>query len=129
MFGFRALVAAGDLPFYSLPFLGGREGLRGYIAGRFRDRASWYGSAEYRFWVLQRGFGIGKTFRIERVGLAAFYGIGSVAENFGGLFESRLLHSYGFGVIFSIERLFPFRMDFGFSSEGFQITARAGLTF
>jgi len=46
---------AGDLPFYALPTLGGALG-RGFVAGRFRDQHLWVASAEYRFWVLPRGF-------------------------------------------------------------------------
>ena len=129
LLGLRSQVTAGDLPFYTLPSLGGRDSLRGFIAGRFRDRASWYGSAEYRVWVIQRGFGFSETARIERIGLAAFYGAGSVAGDFAGLFSSSVRHSYGFSVILSIERLFPFRLDFGFSNEDFLITGGAGLTF
>ena len=129
MFGLRSQVAAGKLPFYSLPTLGGRASLRGFVAGRFRDRASWYGSAEYRVWVLQRGIGLSDAVRIERIGFGLFYEIGSVAGDFGGLFSSKLLQSYGFSLIMSLERLFPFRMDFGFSNEGFVVTGGAGLTF
>jgi hypothetical protein len=38
--------SAGNLPFFALPSLGGAYTHRGFIAGRFRDEASWYGVAE-----------------------------------------------------------------------------------
>ena len=123
--------SAGNLPFFALPSLGGAYTHRGFIAGRFRDEASWYGVAEYRFWVLPRGFRIpfSRTLRVERVGLAPFYEIGSVAGDVPRLFESRVRHSYGIGVRATLERLAPFRVDVGFSEEGAEVTARFGLSF
>jgi hypothetical protein len=123
--------SAGNLPFFALPSLGGAYTHRGYITGRFRDDASWYGVAEYRFWVLPRGFRIpfSRTLRVERVGLAPFYEIGSVAGDVPRLFEARVRHSYGIGLRATLERLAPFRVDVGFSEEGAEVTARFGLSF
>ena len=127
--GARLTGSAGNLPFFSLPTLGGAFGQRGYIAGRFRDGAAWLGVAEYRFWVLPRGFPITRTIRIERVGLAPFYEIGSVAGDIPRLFESRVIHSYGIGARLTLERTAPFRIDVGFSEEGVEVHARFGLSF
>ena len=52
----------------------GPDTLRGYIANRFTDDASWHAVAEYRFWIIPRGFAVTDTIRIERVGMALFYG-------------------------------------------------------
>jgi len=122
---------AGDLPFYSLPTLGGSRTLRGFIAGRFRDRSSWHASAEYRFWVFTRGFPIPftKTLRVERVGLAFFADTGSVAGDWTGLFDSRVWASAGVGLRITLERDAPFRVDVGFSGEGVEVTAGFGLSF
>ncbi len=99
------------------------------VAGRFRDRASWHGNVEYRFWVIQRGLGLSHTFRIERIGAAVFYESGSVGSDAEGLFHASVQHSYGFSLICSLERLFPFRMDFGFSKDGLSLTLGSGLSF
>ena len=121
----------GDLPFFSLPMLGGRRTLRGYIEGRFRDGASWHATAEYRFWVLPRGFRIPfvETMRVERVGLALFGDVGSVTDDWPDIFSSRVRASIGVGLRLTLERAAPFRVDVGFSGDGTQVTAGFGLSF
>jgi hypothetical protein len=66
--------SSGDLPFYSRPTLGGADRQRGYINGRFAGDSLWFSAAEHRFWVIPRGFSVTDRIRIERVGLATFYG-------------------------------------------------------
>jgi hypothetical protein len=122
---------AGILPFFALPSLGGSQILRGFIAGRFRDEASWAGSLEYRFWLLPRGFPIPFTdaIRVERFGAAIFYEAGAVGTNGIEMFGSRVRHSYGFGLRASLERAAPFRVDIGFSEDGVNLAAGFGLSF
>jgi outer membrane protein assembly factor BamA len=130
-FQLKTSTTAGDLPFYSLPTLGGSRTLRGFVAGRFRDRSMWHASAEYRFWVLTRGFPIPftKALRVERVGLAFFGDTGSVADDWPDLFSSRVWASAGVGLRVTLERDAPFRVDVGFSTEGVEVTAGFGLSF
>jgi len=130
-FHLQTSTTAGDLPFYSLPTLGGRRTLRGFIEGRFRDRSMWHASAEYRFWVLTRGFRIPFTqaLRVERVGLAFFGDTGSVADDWPDIFSSRVWASGGVGLRITLERDAPFRVDVGFSSEGVEVSAGFGLAF
>lgn len=120
---------SGTVPFYLLPTLGGRNTLRGYIAGRWRDRSAWHGSAEYRFWVIPRGIPITRNIRIERVGLAAFYDIGAVAPSWTSIFSSKVSQSYGFGARIGLERAAIFRLDLGFSREDINFIASFGLSF
>jgi len=129
--GLRSQATVGDLPFISLPSLGGAFAQRGFIGGRFRDRASWLGVAEYRFWFLPRGFPIPFTdfIYVERVGAALFYEIGAVAPDVGRIFKSRVRQTYGVGLRVSLERAAPFRVDFGFSEDGLNVAARFGLSF
>jgi hypothetical protein len=130
-FHLQTRTSAGDLPFFSLPALGGTRTLRGFVAGRFRDRAAWHGSVEYRFWVLPRGFSIPFTeaLRVERVGLALFGDVGSVAGRWDRLFDSRVHANGGIGVRATLERGAPFRVDLGFSGEGVEVSAGFGLSF
>jgi len=130
-FHLQTSTTAGDLPFYSLPTLGGSHTLRGFIAGRFRDRSMWNASAEYRFWVLTRGFPIPftKALRVERVGLALFADAGSVAKDWPDLFSSRVWANAGVGLRVTLERDAPFRVDVGFSGEGVEVTGGFGLSF
>jgi hypothetical protein len=127
--GFQVDTTVGDLPFYDLPSLGGSATLRGYIANRFTDDSAWHAVAEYRFWVIPRGFRLTRTIRIERVGLALFGELGTVAPSLGDLPDTRIHASYGVGLRIALERLAIFRADLGFSDEGTNLTVAFGLSF
>ena len=122
-------LSSGDLPFFARPTLGGNRTLRGFIAGRWRDDAAWEAATEYRIWVLPRGFTVWRHLRIERVGLAAFYEAGNVADNASELFQERVRHSYGLSGRFTMERQAIFRADVGFSEDGTNFSAGFGLPF
>lgn len=128
-FGAQTSVTAGNLPFYSLPSLGGSRTLRGYINNRFTDRAAWHAGAEYRFWFIPRGFALTETVRIERIGAAVFYELGNVAPTWSKLFDDKAKYSYGGSFRFSLERTALFRLDYGFSSEDSNFSIAYGLTF
>ena len=119
----------GNLPFYDLPSLGGGATLRGYIANRFTDNSAWHAVAEYRFWVVPRGFRLTRTIRVERIGLALFGEAGTVAPNLGDLPTAKIHTSYGIGLRVSLERIALFRADLGFSDEGTNLTVGFGLSF
>jgi Omp85 superfamily domain len=121
--------SVGDLAFYDRPSLGGTHTLRGYIANRFTDNAAWHASAEYRFWVVPRGFAVTPTIRVERIGLALFGDVGTVADSLGDLPSARIHTSYGIGLRVSLERTALFRADFGFSGEGLNFILAFGLSF
>ena len=121
--------AHGDIPFWALTSLGGRNTLRGYIQNRFTDKAAWHASGEYRIWVMPRGFRVTDAIRIERVGFAFFYDIGTVGETIEDLFSSTVHDSYGVSFRFSLERTALFRADLGFSDEGMNFTFAYGLSF
>ena len=129
VFGLWNEYSAGSLPFFALPTLGGSDRLRGYIGGRFRGGASWLGAAEYRFWFLPRGIAITRSIRIERVGAALFYEVGSVGDGAGDLLSQSPRQSYGVSLRLTLERAAPFRFDFAFSDEGSEFTAGFGLAF
>ena len=130
-FNLEAQQVVGDLPFFNLPQLGGSDAHRGFVRGRFRDRAAWIFGAEWRPWVIARGFTIPftETLRVERIGLAAFYEIGSVANDVGELFRAKVHHSYGAGLRITLERQAIFRVDLGFSDEDVIVSANFGLPF
>jgi hypothetical protein len=130
-FHLETQATAGRLPFFALPTLGGTLG-RGFIAGRFRDQHLWLGSAEYRFWVLPRGFALSPwtpEVRVERLGLALFYDVGSVDDQWPRVFVAEPKQSGGVGLRITLERNAPFRVDVGFSGEGAQVSAGFGLAF
>jgi outer membrane protein assembly factor BamA len=120
---------AGELPYYALPRLGGNDTLRGYIANRFTGAAAWHATAEYRLWVIPRGVRFTDTIRIERIGIAPFVDVGTVANSLDTLPTARVHASYGLGLRFSLERTAMFRADIGFSSEGVNFVVAFGLPF
>ncbi|HET9489064.1 MAG TPA: BamA/TamA family outer membrane protein [Methylomirabilota bacterium] len=127
--GLSVQASTGDLPFYERPSLGGPDTLRGYIANRFTDDASWHAVAEYRFWIIPRGFAVTETIRIERVGMALFGEVGTVADSVDELPAAQIHTSYGLGLRFSLERTALFRADVGFSKEDVNVTVGFGLSF
>lgn len=120
---------SGELPFWALPELGGSSTLRGYSPNRFTDRAAWHASAEWRVWIIPRGFRIGGPVRIERIGLAPFYDIGTVAPRAADLKSATVHDSIGCGLRFALERTASFRADLGFSDEGSNFTFTFGAAF
>ena len=121
--------ATGELPFYALPSLGGSRTLRGYINNRWTDEAAWHAGAEYRLWFIPRGFSVTETVRVERIGTAFFYEVGSVASTWTGLFDDKPKYSYGTSLRISLERTALFRFDIGFSDEDSNFSIAYGLTF
>jgi hypothetical protein len=119
----------GDLPFYSLPTLGGTHTLRGFIQNRFTDRAAAHASVEYRIGLIPRGITFTDTIRIERIGLGVFYECGTVARGIEDLHDGRFLDSYGFGLRLAFSREATFRVDFGYGDEGSNFTLAFGNSF
>jgi hypothetical protein len=75
-------------PFFDTCAYGAGDDLRGYEAGRYRDRNMIAGQAEYRLRLS------------SRFGAVAFAGTGSVASSFGSLFSSTMLPAAGIGLRF-----------------------------
>jgi hypothetical protein len=119
----------GDLPFYSLPTLGGTNTLRGFIQNRFTDRATAHFSTEYRVNLIERGIAFNETVRIERIALGIFYDCGTVAGGLEDLHEGRYRDSYGFGVRLAFSREAVFRIDWGYGTEGTNFTLAFGNSF
>lgn len=128
-FGAFVQDTVGDLPFYSLPTLGGTQTLRGYIQNRFTDRAAAHFSAEYRIGLIPRGITFTDTIRIERIGLGVFYDCGTVANGIEDLADGRFLSSYGAGLRLAFSREATFRVDLGFGDEGTNFTLAFGNSF
>ena len=128
-FGCFVQDTVGDLPFYSLPTLGGSSTLRGYIQNRFTDRAAAHFSAEYRVNIVERGVAFTDTIRIERIGIAFFYDGGTLASDWDGLDDGRYLDSYGAGLRLAFSREAVFRVDVGYGDEGSNFTIAFGNAF
>ncbi len=101
-------VQTGEVPFLHLAQMGGEFNMRGYFAGRFRDKSMVVFQTEYRvplFW---------------RFGLVGFAGLGNVAERFGDLKLGSLKVSYGVGFRFLFDKKenIQLRMDIGFGEDG-----------
>jgi len=128
-FGLYAAATAGDLPFHLLPWLGSPDTLRGYPPNRFTDRAAWHAGVEYRTWLIPRGFKLTNVHRVERIGLAVFYELGTVAPSPAALPDAEIHHSYGISLRAAFERTALVRVDLGFSDEGTTVSAESGVSF
>ncbi len=128
-FGCFIKSAWGDLPFQELPALGGSDTLRGYLADRFTDQAAWHAAAEWRLWVVPRGVRLSDKVRIQRIGLAPFVDVGSVADKLANLATSDIRHSVGLGIRFMWERDLIFRLDVARSPDQIGTNFEFGYSF
>jgi hemolysin activation/secretion protein len=78
---------------------------------------------------MPRGVALTRQIRIERIGLALFHDVGTVASSLDALPAARIHTSYGVGLRFSMERTAHFRADVGFSREDVNVTVGFGLPF
>lgn len=85
-------MANGRVPFYDQCLLGMSQDLRGYEAGRYRDRRMLAAQAEYRREVW------------KRFGAVGFFGVGEVAPTFGNFRYDKLLPGGGLGVRFRLTK-------------------------
>ena len=104
----------GETPLRSLSYIGGASNLRGYYAGRYRDKNAAILQAEYRiplFW---------------RIGAAGFAGVGNVGPELKDINLSHLKESWGGGLRVALNRKekLNLRLDYGFArgkSSGFYL--------
>jgi len=127
--GAFVLDTVGDLPFHSLPSLGGSHTLRSYIENRFTDRAAAHAAIEYRIGLVPRGITFTDAIRIERINAALFCEVGTVAPGIEDLHDSRWHESFGFGLRIGFSREAVFRIDVGYGDEGSNFTLAFGNSF
>jgi pimeloyl-ACP methyl ester carboxylesterase len=110
--------AGGDVPVLLLPALGGRDRLRGYYDGRFRDRVLASAQGEVRFPVWRR------------LGAAAFGEVGQVAPRLGDLASGRPEMSAGAGLRFRLgEDAARIRVDYAVGRKGSGLYLTLGEVF
>lgn len=118
-FNYQTGSQIGNSPFYNYFYLSSGKSARGFDDRRFLDKNINLLQAEYRFPIYKRFRG------------AAFASLGSVASNYGKLFENSQQFSYGAGVRFQLSKkqLSHIRADVARSSEGFQFYVTIGEAF
>lgn len=115
-----SLCAVSDgAPFFDLCNFGAGGDLRGYTAGRYRDRASWAIQAEVR----QHLFG--------RFGGVVFAGVGGIAPKLGDIGDSRLLPAAGAGIRFLVSKSnnVNLRVDFAVGRDSHGLYVGVGESF
>ncbi len=98
----------GQVPLRSLAYLGGANTMRGYYAGRYRDKNAGVLQAEYRvqlFW---------------RLGAVGFADIGNVGDQFSDVNLRHFKYSYGGGLRVALNRTekLNLRLDYGLAKGG-----------
>lgn len=103
----KAMLTSGDVPFLQLAKMGGKEIMRGYLEGRYRDKQYFQMQAEYRVNL------------IGRFGMTAFGGFGNVMPRLGEFDPATIKGAMGMGFRFNINRKDPanIRIDFGYGFE------------
>jgi outer membrane protein assembly factor BamA len=99
---------SGAVPLRSLAYLGGSSTMRGYYAGRFRDKNAGVLQAEYRvplFW---------------RLGAVGFADMGNVGPELRDINLYRLKYSYGGGLRVALNKTekLNLRLDYGLAKGG-----------
>lgn len=115
----------GDQPFYELPTLGNKDGLRGYPINRFIGESSILYMAEVRSWLVT--FLEGEV----KIGGHLFYDTGRVfsTQDSAGFFKN-WKRTWGFGGAFSaFNPDLILRGEIGFSEETYRIYAGVGFAF
>jgi outer membrane protein assembly factor BamA len=80
----------GETPFYQLARLGGKNILRGYFLGRYRDQSMLVAQAEYRRHI------------VGRFGAVVFGGAGNVGANIPDIFKAKPKPAGGIGVRYKL---------------------------
>lgn len=115
---------AGDLPFNELGLIGGETIMRGYYAGRYRDRNLLAAQVEMRFLPIPLGF-------TSRIGAAVFLASGGVYPSWDALSLSSFRVTGGAGLrvlTFPKSDIFT-RLDVGLSEDGPGIYIYVGEAF
>ena len=102
----KSRIGAHNIPWPEYSMLGTGYDLRGYVEGRFRDRTTLLGLAEYRH-MFVRGDG-----RLSRHGFVAWAGGGTLGPNLPRL--RGFLPNAGFGYRLELQPRSNVRVDFGF---------------
>lgn len=99
------MIQGGSPPFYDLALLGGDRLMRGYLAGRYRDKAYYVIQSEYRIPNL-----------VWKFGLVVFGGFGDVAPKISKMEIATVKPTYGFGIRFRFDEAqkLDLRVDVGF---------------
>ncbi|HEY6562515.1 MAG TPA: BamA/TamA family outer membrane protein [Polyangiaceae bacterium] len=108
--------SASEIPLHTLPTLGRTTRLRGYAKGRFRDRAAWWSTVEYRYPVFDfddTGVGLSSTLFVD---------VGRVGGGVRELTQTPVRVSAGAGLRGESAEGFIFRGQVGFSEEGVEFT-------
>jgi len=118
----RAMVCgkAGDeIPFFQLCQFGVQSDLRGYEAGRYRDRVMFATQAEYRLLLPWR------------LAVALFGGVGEVAPRASAINTANLLPAGGVGLRFSLSSQYRvnYRVDYAWGKNGGTLIVSLGEAF
>jgi len=110
--GWHAMVQSqfGEIPFQKLSTFGGKNRMRGYYTGRYRDRHAAFFQSEYRFPIWAKGHLYG----------TAFMGFGEVFTNPGDVVVKDLKAAIGGGIRIMLdeESRTTIRFDYARNREG-----------
>jgi len=104
------------VPFYALPYIGGRDTVRSFREFRFRDENAMSFGAEYR-WI-----------PLQWMSAVVFTDFGKVGRNWQDMNLSALKKGYGFGLRAHTSKQTLAKLDFGFGGgEGWRTFLTVGI--
>ena len=110
----KTRLSYGDVPWTDLSMIGTPFDLRGYIWGNYRDYASTFALAEYRY-MFARKTPNGRGDMYGPFGFVVWGGTGSVAQDVGEF--TQWLPNAGVGLRFEIQKRMNLRIDYGFGAD------------
>ena len=112
-------VVNGNTPFYSMPFLGGQNRMRGLIEGSLRDKSAWIFQTEFRAEIY------------KRFGAVAFLSAGSTSQSLSEFQLERTVFAGGGGLRFTLdkEKHMNLRFDAAWARDQFNYYITIGEAF
>ena len=110
----KSLFADDTVPWTELPNIGTMNDLRGYQAGRFRDKTSLFGLMEYRHMFVRKKLNRKGNYE-SPVGFVSWCGLGSVAPTYRQM--KHWLLNFGGGIRYEIQPRLNVRVDYGFGKD------------
>lgn len=97
----------------SINSLGGKQSLRGYRANRFLARSLWFSNVEFRYRIAEAKLGKERF----AFGVAPFFDVGTVRDDWKKLNVTNVRYSYGLGARITWNQSTIISFDYGISKE------------
>lgn len=99
----------GNVPYAQLSTLGGNDGLRGYLTGKYIEKTAVFAIPEWRYMFLKKDGSMSKH------GFATWVGLGTIAESISKI--EKFVPNVGLGYRFEVQPRMNVRIDYGIGKQ------------